>query len=271
MARSRLRRAPWSTRYRAAAGIACGRVVGAAVAVAGPGVAGLAARHTADLHRPTGPGPVAPRAHPGEPGPAVVGLDLADGRQHRPGDPVAGAGLAVQAQVAGGDVGGRGPARPGLAGGRLGGRGRLGRWLDQAQVLGHAVGGDGQHEQAGQDHRAAQPERGQEPEGERQQPGGEDHRCLRPPNRARASSQAASPRQAPARAPACSAAVNCSQPRKSRKRRRSSAGPWSDGPQLADGGCWWSGPGCRGPGPRPSDLGRPPSPHAAATGRGCGR
>ena len=41
----------------------------------------------------------------------MVGLDLADGRQHRPGDAVAGAGLAVQPQVAGGDVGDRGPAR----------------------------------------------------------------------------------------------------------------------------------------------------------------
>ena len=52
-----------------------------------------------------------------------------------------------------GNVGDRGPARAGLAGGRLAGRGRLGRRLQQAQVLGDAVGGHGQHQQAGQDRR----------------------------------------------------------------------------------------------------------------------
>jgi hypothetical protein len=99
----------------------------------------------------------------------VVGLDLADGGQHRPRQLWAAAGAGpVAAQVAGGNVGRGGPARGGLAGGRPAGRGGLGGWLDQAQVLSQAEGGHGQHEQAGQDHRAAQPEGGQEPEGERQ-------------------------------------------------------------------------------------------------------
>ena len=54
---------------------------------------------------------------------------------------------------------------------------------------------------------------------------------------ARASSQAASPRQAPPRAAACSAVVNCSSPGHP-GRRRSSAGSRSDGPQpaVADAG-----------------------------------
>ena len=67
------------------------------------------------------------------------GLDPADGRQHRPGDPVACALGAVQPQIPGGDVGPCSPARAGLPGDRLlGGRGRLGRRLEQAQVLRNA-------------------------------------------------------------------------------------------------------------------------------------
>jgi hypothetical protein len=85
----------------------------------------------------------------------VVGLDLADGRQHRPGDAVAGPGGAVQPQIAGGDVGDRGPAWGGLAGGRLAGGGGVGGLLEQAEIVGDAVGGHEQDEQAGEDQGAA--------------------------------------------------------------------------------------------------------------------
>ena len=102
-----------------------------------------------------------------------------------------------------------------------------------AQVLGHAVGGHGQDEQAGQDHAAAQPERGQEPEGERQQPDGE--RSSVPP----AAEQG--PGQQPGGQPQAGAGQGGGllgrgqllPAQEVEEGGGSSAGPWSDGPQPA--------------------------------------
>jgi hypothetical protein len=75
------------------------------------GVAGLAA--DADLHGSGRPGKVGPRRDPRCLEPTVIRLDLADGGQHRPGQPWAGVGgRPVQGQVVRGDL---------LLGGRAGG------------------------------------------------------------------------------------------------------------------------------------------------------
>ncbi len=94
-----------------------GRVVdvGDAVAVGvhpvgGEGVACLAA--DADLHRPGRAGEVGAGGHAGGGGAAMVALDLADRRQHRPWQAGAGVGgRLVERQVGGGDVALRVPAR----------------------------------------------------------------------------------------------------------------------------------------------------------------
>jgi hypothetical protein len=112
----------------------------------------------------------------------VVRLDFANPGQHRPRDPVASPGLAVEAQVAGGDIGGGGPGGrwltwSGVAGWLAVGWGGAGRGLEQAQVLSDPVQGDGQHEHTDQRHHAAQPEREQDPQRQGQQPRGQgDHR-----------------------------------------------------------------------------------------------